>query len=83
MKTVMAIGAHPDDIEFGCAGTLIRHHESGDTIVYVCMTDTESVDGTTGEILRSSDQVRSETVAAAKEMGCTTKIYTFRSRFNR
>lgn len=72
MKSVMAIGAHPDDIEFGCAGTLIRHHQAGDTIVYVCMTDTESQDGTTGEIIRSADQVRSETVAAAKEIGCST-----------
>lgn len=72
MKNVMAIGAHPDDIEFGCAGTLIRHREDGDMIVYVCMTDTESVDGITGEVIRSSEQVRSETVAAAKEIGCTT-----------
>ena len=25
---VMAIGSHPDDIEFGCAGTLIKHKMS-------------------------------------------------------
>ena len=24
---VMAIGAHPDDIEFGCGGTLIKHKD--------------------------------------------------------
>ena len=22
---VMAIGAHPDDVEFGCGGTLFKH----------------------------------------------------------
>jgi len=37
---IMAIGAHPDDIEFGCSGTLIKHKERGDKVVYVCMTST-------------------------------------------
>lgn len=26
---ILAIGAHPDDIEFGCGGTLIRYAQSG------------------------------------------------------
>ena len=25
MKNILAIGAHPDDVEFGCFGTLRRH----------------------------------------------------------
>ena len=32
---VMAIGAHPDDIEFGCSGTLVKHIRNGDNVVYV------------------------------------------------
>ena len=32
---VMAIGAHPDDIEFGCGGTLINHKDSGHKVIYV------------------------------------------------
>ena len=29
---ILAIGAHPDDIELGCAGTLAKCHNRGDTI---------------------------------------------------
>jgi len=35
---VLAIGAHPDDIEFGCFGTLRKHIEAGDNVTLVVMT---------------------------------------------
>jgi len=31
-RRVLAIGAHPDDVEIGCAGTLAKHHASGDML---------------------------------------------------
>ena len=31
-KIVLAIGAHPDDVEFGCAGTLAKHRADGDSL---------------------------------------------------
>lgn len=31
-RTVLAVGAHPDDIELGCGGTLRRHKEMGDSV---------------------------------------------------
>ncbi len=31
-KRVLAIGAHPDDVEIGCGGTLARHRTKGDTL---------------------------------------------------
>lgn len=34
---IMAIGAHPDDIEIGCGGTLIKLREKGYSIVLVDM----------------------------------------------
>lgn len=35
---VLAIGAHPDDIEFGCGGTLIKLKEEGHKIHMLVMT---------------------------------------------
>ncbi len=66
---VMAIGAHPDDIEFGCSGTLIRHVKNGDNVVYVCMTNTESKSGTTGDVLRTNDELFDEVKCATDKMG--------------
>ena len=31
-KRVLAIGAHPDDVEIGCGGALARHHARGDIL---------------------------------------------------
>jgi LmbE family N-acetylglucosaminyl deacetylase len=36
---VLAIGAHPDDIEIGCGGTLLWHKEIQDEIQLLVMTD--------------------------------------------
>ena len=36
---VLAIGAHPDDLEIGCAGTLIRHAQKGDDVFMAVVTD--------------------------------------------
>tara|TARA_R100001377_G_scaffold84659_1_gene68723 strand:- start:1007 stop:1663 length:657 start_codon:yes stop_codon:yes gene_type:complete len=69
---VMAIGAHPDDIEFGCSGTLMRHIDVGDNVIYVCMTNTESTSGTTGVVLRTSDELFDEVRCAVDAMGIET-----------
>ena len=66
---IMAIGAHPDDIEFGCGGTLLNHKQKGDTITYVCMTHTQSVDATTKKVIRSKEQLTSETKKASDILG--------------
>lgn len=36
---VLAIGAHPDDIEFGCGGTLAKWAQAGASIHYLVCTD--------------------------------------------
>jgi LmbE family N-acetylglucosaminyl deacetylase len=38
LDRVMVIGAHPDDPEFGCAGTVVKWAEAGKKIVYVLLT---------------------------------------------
>ena len=36
---ILAIGAHPDDLEYGCGGTLIRHAQRGDEVYLMVVTD--------------------------------------------
>lgn len=38
---VLAIGAHPDDIELGCGGTLLAHARRGDRVTLLVMTTGE------------------------------------------
>ena len=42
---VLAVGAHPDDIELGCAGTLAAHVAAGDEVTMLVMTDGKSGPG--------------------------------------
>ena len=39
---ILAIGAHPDDIEYGCGGTLLLHSRTGDNIYLLVLTEGES-----------------------------------------
>ena len=38
---VLAVGAHPDDIELGCGGSLVRHAAAGDRVTMLVMTTGE------------------------------------------
>jgi LmbE family N-acetylglucosaminyl deacetylase len=38
---VLAVGAHPDDVEIGVGGTLLRHIAAGDRVVHLMLTDGE------------------------------------------
>ena len=35
---ILAIGAHPDDVELGCGGSLFAHHAAGDEVALLVMT---------------------------------------------
>ncbi|WP_121616721.1 PIG-L deacetylase family protein [Virgibacillus halodenitrificans] len=39
MLNILAIGSHPDDIELGCAGSLLKFKDMGCKIHYIIMTD--------------------------------------------
>ncbi|RBY93893.1 PIG-L family deacetylase [Blastococcus sp. TBT05-19] len=45
-KSVVAVGAHPDDIELGCGATLLAHAAAGDRVTMLVMTGGESGPGT-------------------------------------
>ena len=36
---ILAIGAHPDDIEYGCGGTLIKYQQQGHRVYLLIVTD--------------------------------------------
>ena len=38
VKTILAIGAHPDDIELGCSGTLALHKLNGDKVYMLVLS---------------------------------------------
>lgn len=42
MKNILAIGAHPDDIEIGCAGTLSKLSDEGKNIYLLVLTKGEN-----------------------------------------
>ncbi|MFL2576830.1 MAG: PIG-L family deacetylase, partial [Flavobacteriales bacterium] len=60
---ILAFGAHPDDIELGCGGTLIKHISSGNKVGII--------DFTTGDLgTRGSSEIRLiEAQNAANLMG--------------
>lgn len=63
---VLAIGAHPDDLEYACAGTLIRHaHEGGDRVFLLIVTDGASG----GEpSIRRQEQLNAAKLIGAEEV---------------
>lgn len=69
-KTVLAFGAHPDDVEFGCGGTLLLLKEIEYKIIIVDLTRGEkSVHGTNPE------KRAKEANKGAKILGASRKIY--------
>jgi len=41
MGNILIVGAHPDDIEFGCGGSILKHLELGDNVFVLVMTNGE------------------------------------------
>lgn len=68
MVDILAIGAHPDDIELGCAGTLLKQKSLGNSI--------SLVDLTAGELgTRGNAEIRlKEAVDAAAILGVDDRI---------
>ncbi len=65
MRSVLAIGAHPDDVELGCGATLLAHAAAGDTVTMLVMTGGESGPGDPDQVLVR----RLEQEAAARTLG--------------
>jgi LmbE family N-acetylglucosaminyl deacetylase len=72
VRRVLAVAAHPDDIDFGAAGTVAVLTDSGIEVSYCLVTDGDA-GGFDPAVPRESIGAirRAEQVAAAKEVGVT------------
>ena len=69
-ESVMAIVAHPDDIEFGCVGTVARWVSEGARAAYVLTTSGDVGIAKPGMTKEKAAEIReAETAAAAKVAG--------------
>ena len=62
---ILAIGAHPDDIEFGCGGSLIKYRKKGCDIYLLILTLGEL--GGDPEV-RRREQFEAKRIIGAKEV---------------
>lgn len=65
---VLAVGAHFDDVELGCAGSLAKHVRQGDRVYIYVATDSGYVNAE-GKVIREATVARQEGEAAAKIIG--------------
>ncbi len=73
---VLVVAAHPDDAEFGAAGSVARWSREGRTVAYVVCTDGEK--GTSDRTIRSEDLAvmrRKEQEAAARILGVRQVVF--------
>lgn len=70
-KNILAIGAHPDDLEISCSGTLAAYAKNGNNVFMYYATD-----GDKGGIEKTKDEIREirkkESSASAKVIGASS-----------
>jgi LmbE family N-acetylglucosaminyl deacetylase len=70
---ILAIGAHFDDVELGCAGTLAKHAAAGDD-VYVYVATVSGFSNQYDQSVRSSEIAQREAEAAMQIIGVKKMI---------
>jgi len=65
VKNVLAVGAHADDVEIGCGGTVARHAKNGDHVIILIMTKS-AYSYYDGRVLRTLEEGVWEEEHAAK-----------------
>jgi LmbE family N-acetylglucosaminyl deacetylase len=69
MRNVLAVGAHPDDIELGCGATLLAHAAAGDRVTMLVVTGGENGPGDADPV----DRRRIEQTTAAHTLGAALR----------
>ena len=62
---ILAVGAHPDDIEYGCGGALIKYTDRGHRLFLLIMTEGD-LGGTPGT--RVAEQTAAKSILGAQEI---------------
>lgn len=65
---VLAIGAHFDDVEIGCGGTLLNHKNHGDEIHILVVTDS-GYESRTKQVSRTPGEAKREGACSAQYLG--------------
>lgn len=65
---ILAIGAHSDDVEIGCGGTLLKRVSQGDDVFILTITDSEYTQPNRG-FVRSANIAKKEAKKAAEMIG--------------
>jgi LmbE family N-acetylglucosaminyl deacetylase len=76
LDRVMVVAAHPDDPEFGCAGTVLKWSQAGKRIIYVLLTSGDK--GSHDPDLRPGQLAarrESEQRAAAADLGVSQALF--------
>jgi len=75
-ESAMAINAHPDDIEFTCAGTLARWVKAGTRVIYVLCTSGDVGIDEAGMTREKATQIReAESLEAARIAGVREVVF--------
>ena len=75
-ESAMVIVAHPDDIEFGCAGTIVRWTRAGARVIYVLCTSGDVGIAEEGMTRARAAEIREAEQLAAAEI-CAVKDVVF------
>ena len=67
-RNVLAVGAHADDVEIGCGGTVVQHVKKNDNVIILVMAESSYTDYN-GKVLRSIEEGVNEEENAAKVIG--------------
>ena len=68
-RVALAVGAHPDDVEFGCGGTLAKWAADGCTVHHLVCTDgSKGTWDTTADVRALAERREAEQLAAAERL---------------
>jgi LmbE family N-acetylglucosaminyl deacetylase len=76
---VLAIGAHFDDVEIGCAGSLAKHRRNGDSVCIMVVTDS-CYDYHDGTVIRTRETALAEGKDAARILDCELVCFNYTTK---